>query len=121
MTAQRSRGSVSVDMVLMTPVLMAMTVFAMNVGRGADTSAMVRLAADHGARAASMVARPSMPAAAYGAAMQSLTASQGVCSSPAVGVTAGPTSVTVEVTCGIPTGVARAVSVEVIDTYRGGG
>lgn len=120
MTRQPSQGSVSVEMVLMTPVLVAMTVFAMNVGRGADTSAMVRLAADHGARAASMVARPSMVAAAYGAATQTLTASQGICGSPAIAVTAGPATVTVEVTCRIPTGVARAVSVEVIDTYRGG-
>jgi Flp pilus assembly protein TadG len=120
MKAQRSRGSVSVDMVLMTPVLMAMTVFAMNVGRGADTSAVVRVAADHGARAASMVARPSMVSAAYSAVTQTLTASQSVCDTPNIAVTATSTTVTVEVTCRISTGVARAVSVEVIDTYRGG-
>jgi Flp pilus assembly protein TadG len=120
MKVRRSRGSVSVEMVLMTPVLMAMTVFAMNVGRGADTSAVVRLAAEHGARAASMVARPSMVSAAHGAVTQTLTASQGVCDAPDIVVTPAATTVTVQVTCRIPTGVARAVSVEVIDTYRGG-
>jgi len=120
MKAQRSKGSVSVEMVLMTPVLMAMTMFVMNVGRGADTAAGVRLAADHGARAASMVARPSMVAAAHSAVTQTLAASHSVCDTPTVAVAAGASIVTVEVTCRLGTGVARAVSVEVIDSYRGG-
>ena len=120
MTAQRSKGSVSVEMVLMTPVLVAMTMFVMNVGRGADTSAAVRLAADHGARAASMAARLSMVVAAHSAVTQTLAASRSVCDTPTVAVTADSSVVTVEVTCQLGTGVARAVSVEVIDTYRGG-
>ena len=50
-----SRGSSTVEFVLLVPVLVLLLVFATAFGRGVDMSMSLRRAAEDGARAASMV------------------------------------------------------------------
>ena len=56
------RGSVSVEMVALTPILVLLALFAVFVGRSAEGLTAVQHAADQGARAASKVAFPRMAA-----------------------------------------------------------
>lgn len=115
----RSRGSATVELVLLTPVLMLFTVLAAQVGRDADAAAMVRLAADHAARSASMVRRTAMVSVAQVAANDVLQSRGAHCDDPKVAVAVTDVDVAVEVTCRTGRGVATARSVEVIDRYRG--
>ena len=57
-------GSVSTELVLLAPALVLMVLLIVLAGRAGQTVEQVRHAADQGARAASLVSRPAMAAAA---------------------------------------------------------
>src|SRR4051794_35132473 len=54
------RGSVTVELVILAPVLVILMLFVVFVGRASGATEQIRHAADEGARAASLVARPAM-------------------------------------------------------------
>jgi len=130
----RDTGSATVELVILAPVLVLLMLFVVFVGRAGGAVEQVRHAADEGARAASLVSRSSMSAAAARAVGADLTSNGANCSNTSVAVDlveAGDVdSVTVTVTCavnGVGTELlgagARTVSAsstEVIDRYRAG-
>jgi Flp pilus assembly protein TadG len=130
----RHRGSVAVEMVLLTPVLVVLLLFVVHVGRSGEGMSEVRHAADQGARAASLVSRSRMSAAAELAVRRDLSLSGSSCENPRVSVSyqtsVASSSVRVDVRCGVSNvGLAligarpvqlSASSTEVIDRFRGG-
>jgi Flp pilus assembly protein TadG len=118
MSTPRSRGSASVELVLMTPVVVLLALLAAQVGRDAEVAHGVRLAADHASRSASMVRRSSMSATAHRAVAEVLNTMRPSCPNPGVTVHVGFDDVAVEVACGVRLGTVRARSTEVIDRYR---
>jgi len=108
--------------------------FVVFVGRAGGAVEQVRHAADEGARAASLVSRPAMVAAASSAANADLAGNGANCSSSSVAVDVVDggevDSVTVTVTCvingagtellGASARSVTASSTEVIDRYRAG-
>ena len=131
---RRDWGSVSVEMVLLTPVLLVLMLFVVFLGRAGGANEQVRHAADEAARAASIVARPRMQAVAQLVAQADLAANGFSCSSTsvAVAIVGGPSasSVTVTVACrvnqagtellGALSRTIVASSTEVVDRYRAG-
>ncbi|MCU1398981.1 MAG: Flp pilus assembly protein TadG [Acidimicrobiales bacterium] len=127
-------GSASVEMVILAPVLVVLMLFVVFVGRAGGAVEQVRHAADAGARAASLVARPFMDSAARQAVVEDLGANGSNCASTSVSVglfdSVNVDSVTVTVTCTSNTDGLRllaasgrnltASSTEVIDRYRAG-
>lgn len=127
-------GSATVELVILAPVLVVLMLFVVFVGRAGGAVEQVRHAADEGARAASLVSRPAMAAAASTAVNADLESNGANCSSTSVAVnvvdSGNVDSVTVTVTCvvnGVGTellgAAARSVSAsstEVIDRYRAG-
>ena len=130
----RDDGSVTVELVILAPVLVVLMLFVVFVGRAGGAVEQVRHAADEGARAASLVSRGAMPGAASSAVETDLASNGANCSSTSVAVhvvdSGTVDSVTVTVTCvinGVGTELlgagARSVtasSTEVIDRYRAG-
>ena len=126
-------GSVAVEMVVLTPVLVLLILLIVLLGRAGGSVQQVRHAADAGARAASLVDRGSMEQSARSTAVQDLSDNGVNCSSSAITVViAGapqPTSVTVTVSCVVNTrgtslvgSVGRTVtatSTEAVDRHRG--
>jgi hypothetical protein len=108
--------------------------FVVLVGRGTGATEQVRHAADEGARAASLVGRGAMVAAATSTVQRDLLTNGANCGSTSVSVTvtdgAGADAVTVTVSCVVNGGgtnllgaAARTVtakSTEVIDRHRAG-
>ena len=133
-TLRGDSGSTAVELVLLTPVLVVLLLFVVHVGRSGEGLSELRHAADQGARAASLVSRSRMGAAAEQAVRQDLLLSGSSCERPAVTVSfQGSTlsaSVRVDVRCwvsaaGLNLLGARPVrlsasSTEVIDRFRGG-
>jgi len=130
----RDAGSVTVELVILAPVLVVLMLFVVFVGRAGGAIQHVRHAADEGARAASLVSRAAMAGAASSAVNSDLVNNGANCSDTSVGVNVVSSgtvdSVTVTVTCvinGVGTELlgagARSVtasSTEVIDRYRAG-
>ena len=128
----RDHGSVSVEMVVLTPILVLLALFAVFVGRSAEGLTAVQHAADQGARAASKVAFPRMVAAGTDATMADLVDREVACVSPRVSVVRGDDNrtVTVSVSCSpsidglslldVDSPRLTASSTEVVDFYRGG-
>lgn len=130
-------GSLSLELVLVTPVLVALMVFVVFAGRLGQASADVTHATAQAARAASLQGRPATAtASAQQAAAANLTASGVDCARIDVAVDtsrfAPGGTVAVTVTCtvalddlaGIGPPVDRALSataIEVVDAFRGGG
>lgn len=132
-------GSVTVEMVVLAPVLVILILFVVFVGRVGGSLQQVRHAADAGARAASLVGPATMVSVAKAVAAQDLLDNGVNCASTSVSVVVSntvdpnsgprPVSVTVSVSCAINTdGTAllgaggrtvTASSTEVIDRYRG--
>jgi Flp pilus assembly protein TadG len=129
---RQDEGSVTVEMVLLTPVLVLFTVFAVFGGRSAETMTDVQHAADQGARAASLVSASRMYAEANRAVRHDLDERGVSCPEPNVSVTPSLEGrvVTVTVTCqalddgleilSVRTPSLTASSTEVVDRYRGG-
>ena len=133
--ADAERGLVAAEMVLLTPVLAALLVFVVFVGRSAAAANDVGQAAAAAARTATLHGSPTQAvAAARGTATANLAASGVDCATASVDVAADTRpggTVVVDVDCtvaytdlaiialpGTRTFTGRAV--EVVDTYRGG-
>jgi Flp pilus assembly protein TadG len=129
---RRDRGSVTVEMVLLTPVLMLFAIFAIFGGRTAESMTDVQHAADQGARAASLVSSSRMRAEAVRAVRLDLDQRGVSCPDPAISVEPSLEGrvVTVTVTCraredgleilSVDTPTLTASSTEVVDRYRAG-
>src|SRR4051794_29286139 len=79
-------GSVTVELVVLAPVLVVLMLFVVFLGRAGGAVEQVRHAADEGARAASLVSRAAMPDAASSAVAADLASNGANCSSTSVAV-----------------------------------
>lgn len=126
------RGSASVELTVLAPVLMIMVLFVVFAGRSTQTAVAVRQAADNGARAASMVHPSRMESVGRGAVVDSLSRNGVHCVDTMVNVALDRDSmvraVLVEVECtldqrgielmGLNRRTMYAKSIEVIDVWR---
>lgn len=126
------RGSATVELVLLTPVLMMLALFVVIAGRAGESQIQVHHAADQAARAASMVSPAAMQQVAENVAFGDL-ANNGIgCIRAKVAVSFDDSqtspSVTVSVECvvnrdgldllGLSERFVKANSTEVIDRWR---
>ncbi len=125
-------GSATVELVLLTPVLMALMLFVVIAGRSGEAQIEVRHAADQAARAASMVHPRSMQAVAERVASEDLSRNGVGCTNSFVELTITESelsrSVTVHLDCevnrdglnllGLGERHIGADSTEVIDRWR---
>lgn len=126
------RGSATVELVLLTPVLMTLVLFVVIAGRVGESQIKVHHAADQAARAASMVHPRSMQAVAERVARDDLSNNGVGCTDSSVEVTIDESersrTVTVSVDCvvnrngldllGLSERHVSADSTEVIDRWR---
>lgn len=126
------RGSATVEMVILAPVLLALALFVVYAGRSTQAMAQIRHAADQGARAASMVRQERMPEIGRQAVLADLRENGNPCSNVLVNVAINndaPTkTVLVEIECEITRvglqllslnrRTIEAKSIEVIDVWR---
>ena len=126
------RGSVTVELVLLTPVLMMLALFVVIAGRVGESQIQVHHAADQAARAASMVNPAAMQQVAESAAFGDLANNGVACIYAEVTVSFDDSqrshSVTVSVECvvnrdgidllGLSERRVKANSTEVIDRWR---
>jgi len=127
-------GSASVELVLLTPVLMFLVLLVVLAGRSGEVLLQVKHAADQGARAASISSVNNQSAEGREAALKDLVSTGVSCNNPRISVepeTLGATRyVKVAVECevnhrgldllGVRSKTVRAESIEVLDTYRAG-
>lgn len=132
MTAER--GSATVEMVLLAPLLVVLVMSVVHAGRSAEALVQLRHAADQGARAASMVRTDRMEDVGGRAVRDDLVGSGSSCTDPLVNVAVDGDSsvraVMVEIECtvriaglellGVRTRRLEARSTEVIDLWRAG-
>lgn len=125
-------GSITVEMVLLTPVLMVLILFGIYAGRASESLIQVRDAADQAARGASKVSRSRIPLTAFQVAQSALADESTACIDfsiiTAVVQLGDNNAVRVEVSCTINThgllllGVKQrrvtASSTEVLDRWR---
>jgi Flp pilus assembly protein TadG len=125
-------GSVTVEMVLLAPVLMLLILFGVYVSRASESLVQVRHAADQAARSASKVSRGRVQSVANDVANRTLNNSGTSCVDFAVSTTVidqgSNSAVRVKVECTIKTqglallGVSErrvsATSTEVLDRWR---
>jgi Flp pilus assembly protein TadG len=125
-------GSVTVELVLLTPVLMVLILFGVYSGRASESSIQVRHAADQAARVASKVSRARIESTAFQVAERVLVGESTSCIDFSVRtslvVHSGNNAVRVEVSCTINSqglsllGVIQrrvtASSTEVLDRWR---
>lgn len=131
---RNSAGSATVEMVLLAPMLVLMTLFVVYLGRAGGATEQVRHAADVAARSASTANTTRMSGVASAVARSDLAANGVNCASTATAVVVntspGSSSVTVTVSCvinqsglsllGVSQRQVSASSTEVIDRYRAG-
>ena len=118
MNGPRHQGSTSVELVVLAPVFLLLALLVAGAGAQVDTAATARLAADHGARSASMVSRFAMSETGRRAAGDVVSARATACGDPSIDVDVGATTVRVEVRCMVEGRVVRVSSSEVIDRFR---
>jgi Flp pilus assembly protein TadG len=133
MNGNTSRGSLTVEALLLVPVLMMMFLLIVHVGRLTDASFRVHRAADISARIASQSSSNSMISRGVTAAHNDLVGSGSKCERSNVLVTRGNIgriqTVTTSVTCvvsssglgllSLPQRTVRATSTEVVDYFSG--
>ena len=126
------RGSLTVELVILAPMLMFMVLFGVHVGRLSEATVQVQHAADQGARAGSLAAKSKMVSAATFAAENDLKLAGVSCAKVSVEVGLVPTGLTnavrVHVDCdvrldgtellGLLPDRVHASSMEVIDEWR---
>jgi hypothetical protein len=129
---KHERGSATVEMVVLAPVLLALVLFVVFAGRSTQAMSQIRHAADQGARAASMVRQERMSEVGRLAVLEDLRDNGNPCSNVLVNVAVDDESsmktVLVEIECEISrTGLEllaltrrtiEARSIEVIDVWR---
>ena len=125
-------GSVTVEMVLLTPVLMILILFGVYSGRASESLIQVRHAADQAARGASKVSRARIESTAFQVAERALSSESTSCINFSVSTVlieqGDNNAVRVEVSCTINTqglmllGITQrrvtASSTEVLDRWR---
>lgn len=130
--ARDDRGSTSVELVLLAPVLMVLALFVVLAGRSGEALRQVQHAADHGARAASQASSARRDDVGHAAAASDLAAAGRSCVDQTIGVEKTKIgrldAVKVTVSCrvkhaglqllGMSDRRVQAESVEVIDVYR---
>ena len=126
------QGSLTVELVILAPMLMFMVLFGVHVGRLSEAKVQVQHAADQGARAGSLAAKSKMVSAATFAAENDLKLAGVSCAKVSVQVGLVPTGLTnavrVHVDCdvrldgtellGLLPDRVHASSIEVIDEWR---
>lgn len=126
------RGSLTVEMIILAPMLMFMVLFGVHVGRLSEAKVQVQHAADQGARAGSLAAKSKMVSAATVAAENDLKLAGVSCAKVSVEVGLVATGLTnavrVQVDCdvridgtellGLLPDRVHASSLEVIDEWR---
>ena len=126
------RGSLTVELVLLAPVLMAMVLFGVHAGRLGEAKIQVQHAADQGARAGSQVSESKMVESSRHASERDLRLSGVACIDVSIQVervAAGSVdAVQVSISCrvrddgtellGLFPDVVHASSIEVIDRWR---
>jgi Flp pilus assembly protein TadG len=126
------RGSLTVEMVILAPMLMFMVLFGVHVGRLSEAKMQVQHAADQGARAGSLAAKSKMASAAIVAAENDLKLAGVSCTNVSIDVGLVSTGMTkavrVQVDCdvridgtellGLLPDRVHAVSTEIIDEWR---
>ncbi len=126
------RGSVTVELVLLTPLLMILVLFGIYAGRASESLIQVRNAADQAARAASKGSRSQIQSTAMQIAERALNISGTSCSKTNIETTVisqgQDLAVLVKVSCEIKSQdlsllgtrprVVSASSVEVMDRWR---
>jgi len=126
------RGSATVELVLLTPVLMTLALFVVIAGRTGESQIQVHHAADQAARAASMVRPAAMQQVAENVAFRDLANNGVACIKTKITVSFDDSqtshSVTVSVECvinsdgldllGLSERRVKANSTEVIDRWR---
>ena len=129
---KNDRGSLTVEMVILAPMLIFMVLFGVHVGRLSEAKVQVQHAADQGARAGSLAAKSKVVSAATVAAENDLKLAGVSCTEVSVEVglvTTGLTNaVRVQVDCdvridgtellGLLPDRVHASSIEVIDEWR---
>ena len=127
-----SRGSATVELVLVTPILMVLALFVVTAGRSGEALRQVQHAADNGARAASQASASRRDSAGFNAALADLRASGRSCRDQAIQVinvkVGRLDAVKVSVSCrvehaglrllGLAARRVTAESTESIDVYR---
>ena len=130
--AKSDRGSASVEMVLLAPVLVVLALFVVYSGRSGESVRQIQHAADQGARAASQASGSHRVAVAESASVRDLESSGVSCTDRQISVNSVRlgrfNAVRVEVSCSIQRknlgllGVnerrIQAESTEVVDHYR---
>ena len=128
-----SRGSLTVEALILVPALMMLFLLIMHVGRLTDASFRVHRAADVSARIASQSNSNSMISRGVAAAHNDLVGSTSTCERANVLVTRGHIgriqTVTTSITCvvstsglgllSLPQRTVRATSTEVVDYFSG--
>lgn len=131
-TRRADPGSVSVEAVLLAPVLVVLLLMVVHVGRLGSAQTRLTYAADHAARAASMVHPRVMPAVARSSALDNLLANGLSCESVGVAVDvlreSDPMIVQVDLECELDrtnlgllmprSRLLKASSSEVVDRWR---
>lgn len=130
---RQDRGSAVTEMVVLAPVLVLLLLLVVHGGRAGSSLAVVRHAADQGARAAALVSVAHMGSTARTAVLTDIESVGGSCTDVAVDSVyepGNPGSVTVSVSCSVSTAgtgllgiTSRRVSArstEIVDRYRGG-
>ncbi|MFY9346560.1 MAG: TadE family protein [Orrella sp.] len=126
------RGSLTVELVLLAPVLMAMVLFGVHAGRLGEAKIQVQHAADQGARAGSQASESKMVESSRHASERDLRLSGVACIDVSIQVervAAGSVdAVRVSISCrvrndgtellGLFPDVVHALSIEVIDRWR---
>lgn len=126
-----SRGSLTVEALILAPVLMMLVLLIVHVGRLTDASFRVHRAADVSARIASLSNSNSMISRGVAAALSDLVGSASICERANVLVTRGHIgrikTVTTSITCvvstsglgllSLPQRTVRATSTEVVDYF----
>ena len=133
MKGNTSRGSLTVEALILVPALMMLFLLIVHVGRLTDASFRVHRAADVSARIASQSNSNSMISRGVAAAHNDLVGSTSICEQANVLVTRGHIgriqTVTTSITCvvstsglgllSLPQRTVRATSTEVVDYFSG--
>ena len=133
MKGETSRGSLTVEALLLVPVLMMLFLLIVHLGRLTDASFRVHRAADISARIASQSKSNSIISRGIAAAHNDLEANASTCERVTVLVTGGRIgriqTVTTSITCvvsslglgllSLPQQTVRATSTEVVDYFSG--
>ncbi len=122
-TSDRDAGaSDALGLALIAPAALGLAIVILFLGRGVDSRATVRVAAETGAQAAVQERSPSAAVAAAQAAASAMLVDTATCDSPRVAVDVGDFrpggTVTVEVACSVSTAGLELIDPPSGETFR---